>query len=71
MFALPTGALASGFDSVSAQYVAKKKKRSSVQLAVEDSDDELLLDDEASKEAAPVGTGSINAAPACCPTCGK
>lgn len=79
VFALPTGALASGFESVSEKYMALKKKKPRgelSELAVQDSDDELLAEDDpaaAAKETAEVpAQKSINQEPqAKCPTCGK
>jgi hypothetical protein len=77
VFALPTGALASGFDQVSSNYVATKKKKPKGELnniAVEDSDDELLAEEaeaSATKENndIPPAVKSLNQDR--CPTCGK
>ena len=75
VFALPTGALASGFDQVSANYLASKKKKKDrgemPNIAVEDSDEELLKEEENDAPAAssPALVGSLNGG--LCPTCGK
>ncbi len=77
VFALPTGALASGFEGVSATYIAQKKRKQRGELAniaVEDSDEELLKDAEevAGKEGTTPLIASVNAEQhALCPTCGK
>jgi hypothetical protein len=76
VFALPTGALASGFEGVSATYVAQKKRKKRGELAniaVEDSDEELLKDAEevdGKERTTPLGA-SVNAEAGMCPTCGK
>ncbi len=76
VFALPTGALASGFESVSEKYLAIKKKQKSrgelSQIAVQDSDDELLAEEaEAEPQKSVNNSDSSSAKSDCCPTCGR
>lgn len=78
VFALPTGALASGFESVSEKYMALRKKKRPKgelnELAIQDSDEELLAEEEAGgKEAEAPVQKSVNQQDQskCCPTCGK